>query len=68
VKDLYGFIGQTLPAEAERAMTAWLAENRQHKFGVHRYTLDEFGLDADTETERFAHYSERFAGLFEPVG
>ncbi|HUR77502.1 MAG TPA: sulfotransferase [Acidimicrobiales bacterium] len=67
VKNLYDFTGQSLEAATERAMSAWLNRNHQHKFGVHRYTLEEFGLNRETEAERFAGYSERFAGLFQPA-
>jgi hypothetical protein len=37
-------------------MTAWLAGNRQHKHGVHRYSLDQFGIDPADVNEQFAAY------------
>ena len=39
---------------------AFLAENPQHKGGVHRYSIEQFGLDPDTEAERVAAYCRRF--------
>jgi len=35
---------------------AWLARNPQHKHGVHRYSLEQFGLDAEAVRRRFAAY------------
>lgn len=37
-------------------MDAWLNRNRQHKYGVHRYTLKEFGLTGPEVRERMAEY------------
>ncbi|HWE39509.1 MAG TPA: sulfotransferase [Isosphaeraceae bacterium] len=34
----------------------WLAANPQHKHGSHRYTLEQFGLDAPTLDRAFADY------------
>jgi hypothetical protein len=39
---------------------AWLAENPRHKHGVHQYTLEHYGLDAQRVAERFRDYTERF--------
>jgi hypothetical protein len=41
-------------------MTAWLAENRQDKHGKHAYTLEQFGLDAETIRTTFSKYRQRF--------
>ncbi|MEZ4228410.1 MAG: sulfotransferase [Polyangiaceae bacterium] len=35
--------------------------NRQHKHGVHRYSLKDFGLSEQRTRERFASYVERYA-------
>jgi len=42
---------------------AWHAGNPQHKHGVHRYTLDEFGLEPAQVDARFATYRERYAAF-----
>jgi hypothetical protein len=34
----------------------WPAANPQHKHGVHRYRLDDFGLDPETVNCQFAAY------------
>lgn len=61
VRQIYDRFGYPLEPAAEAVMIEWLANNPQHKHGVHRYTLEEFSLDADTVEQRFAHYRERFA-------
>jgi hypothetical protein len=37
-----------------------LAANPQHKHGVHRYRLEDFGLNRDRERLRFADYVSAF--------
>ncbi len=43
------------PGFADR-MKHWLAENPQHKHGVHRYSPEQFGLNPAAIHERFAGY------------
>src|SRR5690606_34076062 len=45
----------------------WLAQNRQHKHGVHRYAAEDFGLDESGIAERFAYYRDRFGLAYQPV-
>lgn len=40
---------------------AWLAANPQHKHGVHRYSLEQFGLDENAVDERWAFYRDWLA-------
>ncbi|MEO6808094.1 MAG: sulfotransferase [Isosphaeraceae bacterium] len=47
--------------EYEARMRRWMAENPQHKHGVHRYSLDEFGLDPDEVRARFSVYRDWMA-------
>jgi len=60
---IYTNFGRPLPAAALDAMRAWHAGNPQHKHGVHRYTLDEFGLEPAQVDARFATYRERYAAF-----
>ena len=46
---------------AEERMRAFLAENAADKHGTHRYTLEEFGLDAAALRQRLGAYCERFS-------
>jgi len=41
-------------------MEKYLAAHPQHKYGAHRYRLEDFGLDADRERLRFADYISAF--------
>jgi len=45
-------------AEIEARLQRWLAENPQHKHGVHRYSLDQFGLTPASVNERFSRYRD----------
>ena len=60
VERLYEFLGWPLSSEARESMDSFLSENPRNKYGAHRYTLADFGLDRARETQRFARYCERF--------
>jgi len=53
---LYDDLGIELSAEAERRMTAHVAEHRQHRFGKHEYDYADFGLVRDDLNDRLAGY------------
>lgn len=61
VAAIYEAFGDTLSPEAESAMRAHLDGHQQGRFGAHRYSLDQFGLDEAQINERFSRYNERFA-------
>ncbi|MBX6313202.1 MAG: sulfotransferase [Isosphaeraceae bacterium] len=56
VRTLCAHFGYPCDATFETRMRRWLAENPQHKHGVHRYSLEQFGLDPDALNRRFAAY------------
>ena len=60
VRSIYAQIGWEFTAEAEAAMSVWLAQNKQHKAGKHNYSLEQFGLDSDQIRRSFTVYSGRF--------
>lgn len=60
VERVYDFLGRPLTAAARSAMNRFLAANPKNKHGVHRYTLEQFGLNRTTEAARFRSYCERF--------
>lgn len=60
VKDIYRYFGYDIDQRMETGMKCWLRDNPQHKSGVHRYSLDLFGLDSYRVKQRFAGYIERF--------
>jgi len=61
VERVYDFLGWQLTDAAREAMNRFLAANPKNKHGVHRYTLEQFGLSRAQEAERFRSYCERFA-------
>jgi phosphatidylethanolamine-binding protein (PEBP) family uncharacterized protein len=62
---LYTTLGRTLSEEAAAGMRRYLAQHPQHRYGVHRYTLAQFGLDPAEETHRYGAYRAYFGILSE---
>ncbi|HEY6598093.1 MAG TPA: sulfotransferase, partial [Pseudomonadales bacterium] len=60
VERVYDFLGWQLTDAAREAMNRFLAANPKNKHGVHRYTLEQFGLSRAQVAERFRSYCERF--------
>ena len=60
IERLYEALGWKLDDAARAAMADYLARKPRHSRGVHRYTLEEFGLDAAAERERYRFYCERY--------
>jgi hypothetical protein len=60
--------GYDFGPEYEARARAWLAANPRHKHGVHRYRLDDFGLDAATVEDAFSGYRRWLAGRGIAVG
>ncbi len=54
VTGVYDQLGLAVTDEMLARMTVWIAENPRHKHGVHRYTLEQFGLDEASIRERVA--------------
>ena len=59
VRRVYDFLELALPAQTEQRMRAWLAGNPQHKHGVHRYSLEDFGIERESLVRGLAPYCER---------
>ncbi|HET8882445.1 MAG TPA: sulfotransferase [Solimonas sp.] len=61
VREIYAWLGLSLPADAERAMRDWLAaDEKTHQSGGHAYTAEQFGL-SDAQLRRdFADYRARY--------
>jgi hypothetical protein len=60
VERVYDFLGWPLKAAARAAIERFLAANPKDKHGVHHYTLEQYGLDREVLTRRFARYVDRF--------
>ncbi len=63
VAGIYERLDRRLSPDAQAGMRRWLAGNPQHRDGVHRYGLAEFGLSAEEVTESFDEYLRRFGAL-----
>lgn len=61
VARIYAAFGDELTQKAAAAMRAHLASHPRAKFGSHRYTPEELGLDPAAIRHRFASYCDRFA-------
>jgi hypothetical protein len=60
MRKFYGALGDDFTPAAEGAMSAWLADNPQGKFGKHEYALAQFGLTADQVRSKFERYYARY--------
>lgn len=56
VRRIYDHFGYEYTPDFERLMQLWLYANPQHKHGVHRYSLEQFGLTPQRIDELFADY------------
>jgi hypothetical protein len=61
IERVYDFLDWPLTPEARAAMQRFLDANPKGKHGVHRYTLEQFGLSRAGEAARFRSYCERFS-------
>jgi hypothetical protein len=62
VREIYCYFDRELTHDAETAMQRFVAENPKNKKGEHRYSLEEFGFDRETERQRFQFYTD-FYGI-----
>ena len=60
IRRIYDFLGLSLSPATEASMQRWLAANPQNKRGVHRYRLEDFGLDRAQLERSFEPYRHRF--------
>jgi hypothetical protein len=60
VRQIYKHFDMELTSETETAMLRFLAKNPQNRHGVHRYTLEEYGLDRESERNSFEFYTNFF--------
>ena len=60
VRSIYQHFGYNYDESMDERIQNWLAENRQYKKGVHRYSLDQFGLDEEIINRKFANYIKQY--------
>jgi hypothetical protein len=56
MRNLYRALGDEFTPAAESAMSAWLADNPQDKFGKHEYKLAQYGLTPEKVRGMFERY------------
>ena len=60
IEKIYAHFDLELTTETRERMQAFLKSKPRAKHGTHRYTLEQFGLDADRDNYRFNDYRQRF--------
>jgi hypothetical protein len=60
VKGIYDRFSLQLSDDIIVRMQQFLDDNKRHTHGVHKYTLEQFGLNKAMIDERFGNYIERF--------
>ena len=65
LQGVYDFLGLPFTDEARRNMQGWLDRNAQHQHGAHKYSLADFGLDAQDVDRRLMFYRQRFTIPYE---
>lgn len=61
IHEIYHYFGYPFSAEIEANLQTWIENNPQHKRGVHRYSLDQFGLSVEQVERQFSNYFQRFS-------
>jgi hypothetical protein len=60
LRQIYQYFDYELTADTEATMRAWLKDNAQDKYGLHRYDAGQFGLSADRIRTAFKNYTVRY--------
>src|SRR5208283_4820394 len=66
VRRIYDFLGWQANPDWEDTLRSYLARDRESRQGLrHRYSPEDFGLNADIIQAAFREYTERFPGLID---
>jgi len=60
IERIYAHFEMEFTDEARECMETFLRENPRHKHGSHKYTLEDFGLDAKLDGKHFEQYCDLF--------
>ncbi|HEB88062.1 MAG TPA: sulfotransferase [Deltaproteobacteria bacterium] len=60
VERIYAHFDLSLSEEARRRMERYLERHPKNEFGIHRYSLEAFGLEEEAVNAAFKGYRERF--------
>jgi hypothetical protein len=58
IANIYRHFDYDFTEAMQERLHAWMNDNPQHKLGVHRYTLEQFGLSIDRIEDAFGRYYE----------
>lgn len=67
VREVCGRVGLPFGEAEDQAVAAWIAEHRQGKFGKHRYSLAQFGIEPDEIRALFGRYLDHYRIELEDV-
>ena len=59
IEKIYAHARMTLSEKSQQAMQDWERNNAQHKLGIHKYSLEDYGLSEEMVRSRFSAYIER---------
>ena len=60
VRKVYAHFDLPFPQDMERRIGDFYRQNPKDRFGTHRYSLEQFGMNREEEMRRYAAYRERF--------
>jgi hypothetical protein len=60
IRRIYEFLVIDFTAEREALIKKWVMENPQHRHGLHKYRLEDFGLDRSYINQVFSAYRKEF--------
>ena len=60
VTKIYSHFELPFSLEMETAVKSWLTNNPQHKYGQHKYSAQQFGLEVESIRKEFAFYTNYF--------
>ena len=63
IQDLYEHYGFRLTPEVEQRMRDYLAANPKHKNGIHKYSMEEYGLCEQDIYDKFGNYLNYFQDI-----
>ncbi len=61
ISNMYTAFGDELGADVEERMRSFLRDNPKDRHGVHRYDLEDYGIDPEELRSQYSFYNERFA-------
>jgi Sulfotransferase family len=60
VRKIYEQLNYPFTVALEENLKRYISENPQYKHGIHRYSLEQFGLDSKKVRQQFESYTQRF--------